>query len=129
MIRSRLVPFVVAVALGMFSASPGEAANIACFDWSCDPSNSGYCTFNAGCTQITQGSIWRYSWDFGDGTGDLTGSATTAHDYAALGTPPCNATVELVVIPFSASEFSVECEIRVRACAGPPIGLSGRCEP
>jgi hypothetical protein len=128
MIRSRFVPLAVAVALGMIWASPGEAANVACFDWTCDSSNNGSCTFNSSCTQLTQGSLWRYSWDFGDGTGGLTGSAVIGHNYGAAGTPPCNATVQLTVIPFSADSFSVQCQIMVRACVGPPIGLSGRCQ-
>ena len=107
-------------------AGPAEAANIACFDWSCNENNTGVCTFNAGCTQLTQGSLWRYSWAWGDGNNNLTGSAVIGHTYSSP--VPCNATVQLTVIPFSADNFSTSCEIIVRTCVGPPIAMSGRCQ-
>jgi hypothetical protein len=110
-------------------ALPGSAAaaNVACFDWSCDPNGSGACTFNAGCTQLTQGSLWRYSWSWGDGTGDLTGNNIIGHNYGTVG---CGSPlVRLTVIPFSANEFSVQCYISYRDCVGPPIAqFSGRCQ-
>ena len=107
-------------------AGPAEAANIACFDWSCDPNNTGVCSFDASCTQLTQGSLWRYSWSWGDGTSSLTGNNVIGHTYGAP--VPCNATVQLTVIPFSADAFSTSCQIMVRGCVGPPIGLGGRCQ-
>lgn len=109
-----------------FGVGHANAANVACFDWSCDPSNSGACTFDASCTQLTQGQLWRYSWDFGDGGGGLTGNPVINHNYGLPG--PCWANVELTVIPFSADAFSVTCEIIIRNCVGPAVGLSGRCQ-
>lgn len=108
-----------------FGAGRAEAANIACFDWSCNEFNTGACTFNASCTELTQGQLWRYSWDFGDGTGGLTGNPVINHNYGAAGL--CWTNVRLTVIPFSADSFSVSCEIIIRNCVGPAIGLGGRC--
>jgi hypothetical protein len=103
-----------------------HAANVACFDWSCD-SSTGACSFNSSCSQIASpGTLWRYSWDFGDGNSALTGSSTTNNTYSS--SSGCYyPTVELTVIPFNTDAFSVECEIVVWNCVGPAQGTSGRC--
>lgn len=117
-----LAGFLLAAWL-LAAAVPAEA-NDACFDWECDDSTLT-CTFDAGCTTWTNGQLWRYSWDFGDGSGTtLTGNDEIQHDYSS----GCWKMVELTVIPFSADPFSVECEVLLQNCVGPPQGLSGRCQ-
>jgi hypothetical protein len=114
-----LVALAVPVAVG----TPAEAANNACFDWSCDPS-SHVCVFDASCSTITTGSLWRYRWGFGDGTGYyLTGSATITHTFA-----PPYPTVTLTLFLFGAPEVSKSCQITVFDNFGPPVGpYSGHC--
>jgi hypothetical protein len=110
----------------IFLSVNAHAANVACFDWSCN-STTGVCSFNSGCSQIASpGYLWRYSWDFGDGNTALTGSSTTSNTYAT-GSGCYYPKVKLTVIPFNTDPFSVECEIVVWECVGPAQGTSGRC--
>ena len=103
-----------------------QAQGTACFDWSCD-SSTGVCSFNSSCSTIqSPGFLWRYSWTFGDGGSALTGNATLNHTYSTSG--GCYYPwVKLTVIPFNTNPFSVECQITVWECVGPPQGTSGRC--
>lgn len=113
------------LAAWLLAAAAPAKANEACFDWTCDPSTLT-CDFDAGCTTWTSGQLWRYSWDFGDGSGTvLTGNDEIQHDYSS----GCWKLVKLTVLPFSADAFSVECEVRLQDCVGPALGTSGRCEP
>jgi hypothetical protein len=121
------VRIAVLALVGLAFLSVGaQAQGTACFDWSCD-SSTGICSFNSGCSTITSpGFLWRYSWTFGDGNSDLTGSNLTSNDYS--GGPGCYYPwVKLTVIPFNTNPFSVECQITVWECVGPPQGTSGRC--
>ncbi len=43
------------------------------------------CTFDAGASGDSDGTVASYAWDFGDGQTDTTASATTTHTYAAAG--------------------------------------------
>lgn len=43
------------------------------------------CSFDAGASTDTDGSLVSYVWDFGDGTTDTTTGATTTHAYAGSG--------------------------------------------
>lgn len=47
-----------------------------------DPSNPNSRRFNASCSTPAAGSvIWKYRWDFGDGSNLLTGNAVTDHAF------------------------------------------------
>lgn len=120
--------YVICLLAALIPTESAEAANHACFDWSCNDSGSRVCTFNAGCTQLTQGGpLWRYSWEWGDGTGALTGNNLIVHTYSPYG---CSyPLVRLMVIPYSADAFSVQCQISYADCVGPAIAqFSGRCQ-
>jgi len=118
----RLAVICSFLALTFAFAAPA-LANSACYDWDCD-FDTKTCDFDASCTTFTQGSLWRYRWDFGDGGYPvLTGSATISHTYSISG-----AYVNLTVIPFSADNFEVECFITVYNVVGPPLPTAGRCQ-
>lgn len=113
--------FVLLVALA--ASAPAQAANKACFDWDCDDTTL-YCTFDASCTEL-DGSLWRYSWNFGDGSGNtLTGSTTIAHQYTYSYPHP---DVTLTVVPYDVDSFYVTCEIIVYNQVSPPLATYGRC--
>lgn len=106
----------------LFLALVGRAeAATACYTWDCNDITH-YCTFNASCSTWT-GSLWRFSWDFGDGGTDLTGVATTSHTYGS--TPYPN--VKLTVIPLSTNPADVTCGIVVYNQVGPPLPTYGTC--
>lgn len=119
------VALLALVGLAFLSVG-AQAQGTACFDWSCD-SSTGQCSFDSGCSTIqSPGFLWRYSWDFGDGSGTaLTGSDTINHTYSGGCFYP---DVKLTVIPFNTDPFDVQCEIVVWECVGPPQGTSGRCQ-
>jgi hypothetical protein len=110
--------------LGIFFAAGAAEAQVACFNWDCDDS-TGFCEFDASCTQ-NPGNLWRYRWDFGDGSGyTFTGSATISHQYSSAS---CfYPIVELTVIDYNIDPFSTDCQIVQRQCVGPAQGTSGQC--
>jgi hypothetical protein len=112
------VAFALVLGLG---AARAEAAT-ACYTWDCDDLTH-VCSFNASCSSWS-GNLWRFSWDFGDGSSALTGSATTSHTYGNTPYP----TVTLTVIPLSSSEDSAACEIVVFNAVGPAQGTEGSCQ-
>ncbi len=111
------VAFALALGLG---AARAEAAT-ACYTWDCNDSTR-VCTFDASCSTWT-GSLWRFNWNFGDGTSTLTGSATVTHTYSVA-----YPTVTLTVIPLSSSEDSAACGIVVWNAVGPAQGTEGSCQ-
>lgn len=119
--------------LPAFLALPSAiaASNAACYDWECTPINAPdhyLCEFDASCTEL-DGQLWRYRWDFGDGSFPvLTSNPVIGHEYF----PCCESSqyqpfVELTVIPLSDDPFSEECQIWMAAVTGPPIGTDGSC--
>jgi PKD domain len=116
---------LLGIALVVAHTDAAEATNHACFDWSCNDSTY-VCSFNAGCTTLTNGQLWRYRWDFGDGAGYyLTSSAMINNTYSSSLPYP---TVTLTVIPLDTPSFSVTCEIVVYNNIGPPRATYGRCQ-
>jgi hypothetical protein len=113
----------IGLLLAFLGFAGAAEANTACFDWECNP-DTHFCTFNASCSTITQGSVWRYRWDFGDGSSIvLTSGTTTSHTYGQVPNPD----VSLTLLMFSGPEDEELCEIRVWEQVGPFIGTSGRC--
>lgn len=114
-------------AMALIFVLPGAAAdaqNTACFDWDCDHPDVEFCTFDASCTEITDGQIWRYSWDFGDGSSELSGDPVTSHSFDANFSE-----VTLKVLLFNSNDSpEVTCEINVFNNFGTPLPLTGRCE-
>ncbi len=53
----------------------------------------GATSFDASASSDARGSIATYRWEFGDGTGETTASATTSHTYGAPGTYAARLTV------------------------------------
>ncbi|WP_210649113.1 PKD domain-containing protein [Nocardioides sp. SYSU D00065] len=51
------------------------------------------CTFDAGASSDADGSVTSYDWDFGDGSSDRTGTATTSHTFATEGSYAVTLTV------------------------------------
>jgi hypothetical protein len=69
------------LALGLFALTgPAWATDHACYNWSCNETTH-VCSFDASCSTITS-SLFRYYWDFGDGTSTNTGVATITHTYS-----------------------------------------------
>jgi hypothetical protein len=100
-----------------------QAHNVACYDWDCNETTK-VCSFDASCTEL-HGLLWRYRWDFGDGSGFVfTGSPTIQHQYSPSFPFP---NVELRVIPYDVDWFSVTCQILVYNTFGPPRPTSGTC--
>lgn len=60
-----------------------NAAPVAAFTVTC---RYLVCSYDAGASSDADGTVTSYEWDFGDGTGDSTASATTTHVYDAAGT-------------------------------------------
>lgn len=121
---TRPLSLVAALALLLMLPMAAEADNVACYDWECNQSTH-VCTFDSGCTEL-DGSLWRYVWDFGDGSGSvLTGNEVIQHQYAF---PHYTPDVKLTVAPYDVDFFSVECEIVVDWQVGPPQpDPSGTC--
>ncbi len=119
-------PAAFCVLFVMAFSGRAEATNVACYDWSCDdtPGTTHVCAFDAGCSSITQGSVWRYAWDFGDGASALTGSPTTSHTFSSSYS---FSVVTLTVWLFGGTEPTVNCEILIFNIVGPPQPVSGRC--
>lgn len=119
--------FLTVAALLFAGATAAHAQNTACYDWDCEDSAQGQgdCTFDASCSEITDGQIWKYSWDFGDGSGTLTGNPVTFHHYDTEN----YATVRLKVALWGDGESpQVECEINIFNNHSFPLATEGRCE-
>lgn len=100
-----------------------SAANVACYDWDCDDSTY-LCTFDASCTE-NDGMLWRYVWDFGDGSGAiLTGNPVIQHQYDGSDYHP---DVKLNVVDYDQDPFEVTCEILIVNQVGPPRPTAGTC--
>lgn len=102
-------------------AGRAEATNTACYDWNCNDSTH-VCTFDAGCTTITTGSIFLYHWDYGDGTYDNTTTQYAMHTFSTA-----YPTVTLTVFLFGGTEPVQGCQIVVWNQVGPPLATYGRC--
>jgi hypothetical protein len=114
--------WIATLVVAFFSISQRAEATTACYSWSCDEITK-ICSFNSSCSSWT-GSLYRFSWDFGDGTGTfLTGSSTINHTYT---TPPYPY-VKLTVIPLSSSTADVTCQIVVWNNVGPTQNPFGNC--
>lgn len=120
----KLLPAAALLLLALAFPSTAQAANVACYDWVCD-ADTYTCTFDASCTQ-NDGMLWRYRWDFGDGSGPfLTGNPVITHQYPQYYSWGY---VELTVVDYDQDPFSVSCEVVVSSQVGPPTGgSSGRC--
>jgi PKD domain len=117
--------FLLGLALVVAQTGAAQATNKACFDWSCNDTTY-VCSFNSACTTLTNGQLWRYRWDFGDGAGYyFTSSSTVNNTYSSSLPYP---TVTLTVIPLDTDPFSVTCEIVVYNNIGPPRPTYGRCQ-
>ncbi len=109
--------------------SHASATGTACYDWSCDVS-TGTCTINAACS-VASPYIWKYSYDFGDGSSTgLTGSSSAVHTYAE---GVYEAPVKLTIYYFSEpSSSSVTCNVHTRLLPvgpqPPPSYFYGRCQ-
>lgn len=100
-----------------------QADNVACYEWDCD-SSTYICTFDASCTE-NDGMLWRYSWDFGDGTGTmLTGNPVIQHQFSSS---YASSYVKLTVVDYDQDPFDETCEIVVDWQVGPPGPTSGIC--
>lgn len=108
----------------LFLALPGLAqASSACFDWDCDETTH-ICDFDASCSTFGGGQIWRYRWDFGDGSGlTFTGSPNISHSYSVA-----YPEVTLTLIMLSGTDDDETCEIVVYNAVGPAQGTEGRCQ-
>jgi len=125
-IRVGLIVAGVCLALAPTASAAGGTA---CFDWSCPRQLPPVtCSFDASCSVPESGAyIWKYSWDFGDGsTSGLLGSPTTSHAY---GSGYSQAYVTLTVYQWggSGNPLTVSCAISVYWPGGPPVDFSGRC--
>ncbi|MFL6238681.1 MAG: PKD domain-containing protein [Actinomycetes bacterium] len=78
------------IVLGSAAAGPPNQPPSASFTSSC---GLLHCSFDGTASSDPDGTIASYAWDFGDGTTDLTNTATPSHSYAAGG----NYTVTLTV--------------------------------
>jgi hypothetical protein len=121
MTHRSLAVFVVVSALVFAGLAHADTV---CFDWDCSEGTN--CTFNAGCSEADP-FIWKYNFDFGDGTSTgLTGNPEWEHDYTISG--PAYPYVTLYIYPWSeVGVLSVQCQIVVRNVYGPPLPQSGRC--
>ena len=106
----------------LFLSLVGRAdATTACYAWDCNE-NTHVCTFDTSCSSWT-GNLFRFTWDFGDGTSDNTANSTITHTYS---TP--YPTVTLTVIPLSSSTDSAACSIVVWNNVGPAQATHGTCQ-
>lgn len=100
-----------------------SADNVACYEWDCDDTTF-LCTFDASCTE-NDGMLWRYVWDFGDGSGAiLTGNPVIQHQYDGSDLYP---DVKLTVADYDQDPFSVTCGIWLEWQVGPPQPTAGVC--
>jgi len=102
-------------------AGSARATDDACYTWSCNESTH-VCSFNASCSTITS-NLYRYYWDFGDGSTQDTGVATITHTYS---TPYPSVTLTLWFLnanPVSTSN----CGIVVWNNISPVQPTSGTC--
>jgi len=119
--RHRIAVVVGLVLLMGFILTGRLEAATACYTRVCNDSTYA-CSFDASCSTWT-GNLWRFRWDFGDGSGFyFTGSATINHTYS-MPYPD----VELMVIPLSEEPASVSCGIVVFNNVGPPLPTEGEC--
>jgi hypothetical protein len=83
-----------------------------------NPSNPNSRRFDASCSTPATGSfLWKYRWDFGDGSSLLTGNAVTDHNFPF--TNSCYK-VQLTVLDINGSDhtaFSNEIFCAVGPCA------------
>ena len=115
---------ILLAAVALFALSTLSEASMACFDWDCN-SFTRVCTFDGSCS-TTSSWVWKYRWDFGDGSEWVLGGAYQTHEYPAP--PNCPAiTVELTIIPWADDWASVSCPIIVKTCVGPALPTEGRC--
>ncbi|HTG34602.1 MAG TPA: PKD domain-containing protein [Thermoanaerobaculia bacterium] len=109
-------------ALGLFAfMGTARAADDACFTWDCNDSTH-VCSFDASCSTIVH-NLYRYYWDFGDGSTQDTGVATITHSYS---TPYPSVTLTLWFLnanPVSTSS----CGIVVWNNVGPAQPTYGSC--
>ena len=100
------------------------AADTACFDWACNETTR-VCTFDFGCSSADP-FIWKYSFNYGDGTSTgLTGATVYTHQY---GNGVFYPTVNLTIYPWSNNgSTQVSCQIVVRNAFSPGLPTSGRC--
>lgn len=114
--------FGCALAGFAFMAFAGAAqANDACYTWDCG-TNSPTCTFDASCSTVTAGTLWKYAWDFGDGTTLLTGSPNVSHTYS-MAYP----TVKLTLVFWNDPTVSETCWVVAWNAVSPQLPLSGTC--
>ncbi len=119
--------------------SPNQGPSAA-FTSSAGPPGSAT-SFDGAASSDSDGSVTTYAWDFGDGSGETGGSATTSHVYAQPGTYTATLTVtdnegcsaRFVYTGQTAycnggSAASVQQQVTVAAAdtTGPGIGLSGK---
>lgn len=121
--KNRIYLFgIILTFASLVGAAPVDAAT-ACIDWDCD-SGTLTCTFDAGCSSAP--FLWKYYWDFGDGTNSgLTGSSTIQHTYP-LSLPYVTVTFSVLYFDDPGST-SVECDIVVYNAIAPPLPTDGRC--
>lgn len=116
----RIFVAMAASVLFLAFAAPSQATD-ACYTWDCDEATRT-CTFDASCSTWT--GLWRYRWDFGDGSGlVLTGNPSIQHTFSGN-----YSTVELMVIPYSTDPDAVSCEVIVKNNVSPPLPTSGTCD-
>lgn len=122
--KSTLALSLLTLLISFGSAGAAQAAT-ACFDWDCT-AGGGYCTFDASCSSASP-YIWRYKFEWGDGTSTgLTSDPTWDHDYTPSGPPYPE--VKLTIYFFDEpTSKSVTCDIVARNVVGPPLPLYGRC--
>lgn len=117
----RKLALSLAVGCCLIAAAPVLAAT-SCFDWSCV---LGGCDFDASCSSASP-FIWRYSFDYGDGTGSgLTSNPVQEHGYSEN---QGQKTVTLWVLYWSEpGETEASCTIDIGYTVGPIEPLTGRC--
>jgi PKD domain len=91
---------ICAVLLAFGASSGAASAANANFQGLCgfNPSGTYTCSFDglrpaANPSSCPGSFIWKYSWDFGDGSGAFTGSRLVTHTYAAGLSPTVTLTV------------------------------------
>lgn len=108
--------------LGLFVlAGTAWATDDACYTWSCNESTH-VCSFNASCSTISS-SLFRYHWNFGDGSSQDTGVATISHTYS---TPYPSVTLTLWFLNANSVSTS-NCGIVAWNNVSPTQPTSGTC--